>query len=68
MAIRLFSLALLLATFIGILHADYNKLHFTDCGSKGVEIRETDMTPMPILHPSTGLLTFVVNLLRPVSK
>ena len=68
MALRLLSLALVLATFVGILHADYNKLYFTDCGSRGVDILQTDMTPMPVLHPSVGLLTFVANLKRQVRK
>lgn len=68
MGIRLLSLALTVASFVSFLHADYNRLYFTDCGSQGVTIQKVDMTPMPIFHPGIGYLTFVADLKRPVSK
>jgi hypothetical protein len=50
------------------LHGQYTKLAFTDCGSKGTVINQTDLTPMPVINPGDAYLTFVATLKRPVSK
>ena len=68
MSIRLLPLALVVAMLILGLHADYDKLQFKDCGSKGTVIKQTDLTPMPVLNPGNAYLTFVATLNRPVSK
>lgn len=68
MAIQSPLLLVIFTTFIGLVDADYDKFHFTDCGSRGVDIQDIDLPPMPIYHPSTILLTAVAYLKRPISK
>ena len=47
MVVRLLSLAFVLTTFIVITNADYDKVHFIDCGSQGVDVEKRDVTPTP---------------------
>ena len=42
----------------------YNKLEWTDCGSKEVQFYEIDVTPMPIIQPGDAYLTFKADLKR----
>ena len=48
--------------------AEYSKLEFTDCGSTVIAVNKVDVTPMPILRPSTGNLTLTMQIKRPISK
>ena len=68
MNIRSLVLGLIFAASVGILHADYNKFYFTDCGSQGIDIKQLDVTPMPIFHPGPVSLTFVADVKRPISQ
>jgi hypothetical protein len=69
MCIRIVTLALAVAILVLHTHAqDYTKLVFRDCGSKGVDIQNVDMKPMPIFNPGAAFFTFVATLKRPVSK
>ena len=48
--------------------SDFTQLQFTDCGSTAIILDRVDITPMPIVRPSTGNLTFNINIKRPISK
>ena len=65
------SLWISLLVLIGHAHhirADFSKLEFTDCGSTVVTVNTINLTPMPIIRPSLGNLSFSVNIKRPISE
>ena len=68
MCVRLFSLTVLVVSLALESHAaDYTKLLYRDCGSKGGVIENIDLTPMPVFNPGEAYLTLVAQLNRPVS-
>jgi len=61
---------LLLVVLIGYISAQtttYKKFEFFDCGSKNVQIKALDLTPIPIITPGTAHLRLNVEALEPIS-
>lgn len=59
---------LLVLSLIFTVHGEYKKLEWSDCGSKGGELIQADIFPMPIVLPGAEVLTLVARFFRMVSK
>ena len=57
-------LASVLLISMSALNAVYTKLQWKDLGSPQVEFLNIDVTPMPVVNPGTGYLTFQANFKR----
>lgn len=60
-------LVVLLLALPCLITAEFNKLQWSDCGSKAVTFYEADITPMPILQPGIAYLTLRMNLRRAIA-
>lgn len=49
-----------------LLKAEYNKLQWSDCGSKELVINDIDFRPMPAIHPGRSFLDLKINLKRDI--
>ena len=47
-------------------NGEYTKMQWTDCGSKGVQVLEFDISPMPIVQPGNATLNFRAVFRRPL--
>ena len=62
-----FALALLAVAFLpALLNSEYTKFQWKGTNLKDIEIYDIDVTPMPIIQPGSGKITFVAELLREV--
>jgi hypothetical protein len=59
---------LVVLSIISTVRGEYKKLEWSDCGSKGGELIQADIFPMPIVLPGNEVLTLVARFFRMVSK
>jgi hypothetical protein len=60
-------LVLVLSLFYTV-GGEFKKLEWSDCGSKGGELIQADIFPMPIVLPDEEVFTLVDRFFRMVSK
>ena len=59
---------LLVLSLVFTVHGEYKKLEWSDCGSKGGELLQADIFPMPMVLPGAEVVTLVARFFRMVSK
>ena len=57
---------LAVALLPALLNAEYTKFKWTGTNLKDIEIYDIDVTPMPIIQPGKGTISFAAELLREV--
>ena len=57
----------LLVLLPALLNAEYTKFQWSGTNLNGVTIYDIDVTPMPIVQPGTGKISFNAALTRPLN-